>query len=156
MGSGKDACLVTSSHYWALFSERWRSIATPTTQQDATRRSVGAEYLVCGLWLEEPGKRLPTKAVGSLKPPARQKGRNYAADRAEDLQNPARGVDSVAIQVRTMLAVRTQKQWEVGSIDVRAAFLQAPPSLTKHHLREPWRSWNLEHALYGLVESPGD
>ena len=116
---------------------------------------------------------LPMKAIASLKPPARKKGRivvrgNYAEQRGEELQNAAGGVGSVAI--RAMLAVATQRKWECATVDVKAAFLQAPrrtrstrltigepPNVIKSMgLIEPGTRWLIDYALYGLVESPGD
>lgn len=91
-----------------------------------------------------------------------------AVERGKDLQNAAGGVDTVSI--RTLLAITVQRGWGAGAINVKAAFLQAPrrtleqritvcdpPSVIKAmNLVSEGERWHVLHALYGLVESPGD
>ena len=117
---------------------------------------------------------LPMKAIATLKPPARKKGRvvvcgNYAMEREnEELANAASGCDAVGIRATAAKAV--ERGWTMGAIDVKAAFLQAPrrtqltrvtvgepPSLLKAMgLTAPGERWVIRQALYGLIESPGD
>eukprot|EP00435_Cladocopium_sp_Y103_P047181 s489_g13.t1 len=116
---------------------------------------------------------LPMKAIATLKPPAKKKGRvvvcgNYAMEREnEELANAASGCDAVGIRVAAAQAV--EKDWTLGAIDVKAAFLQAPrrtqltrvtvepPALLRAmNLVGPQEKWIIKQALYGLIESPHD
>ena len=116
---------------------------------------------------------LPMKAIASLKPPAKHKGRvvvcgNFAKEKGEELDNAASGIDSVAI--RTALNVMVQKGWRASTTDVTAAFLTAPrrtrdkkvticepPYILKQMGIVPHgERWIIHQALYGLQESPGD
>ncbi len=117
---------------------------------------------------------LPMKAVATLKPPCRHKGRvvvcgNYAGPRDGDQSdNSASGADSAC--VRSLLNIAMHRGWTAASIDIKAAFLQAPrrsastkvtigdpPSVLKAmNLVAPSEKWIIHQAMYGLVESPGD
>lgn len=117
---------------------------------------------------------LPMKAIATLKPPNRKKGRvvvcgNFSSEKeGEELYNAAGGVDSVTI--RTLLNLATHRGWTAATIDVKGAFLQAPrrtatsrvtigeppPILVTMGLTKPNERWVIKHALYGLQESPGD
>ena len=117
---------------------------------------------------------LPMKAVATLKPPCRHKGRvvvcgNYAGPRDGDQSdNSASGADSAC--VRSLLNIAMHRGWTAASIDIKAAFLPAPrrsastkvtigdpPSVLKAmNLVAPSEKWIIHQAMYGLVESPGD
>eukprot|EP00434_Breviolum_minutum_P009527 symbB.v1.2.008386.t2/scaffold525.1/size192214/11 len=117
---------------------------------------------------------LPMKAVATLKPPNRRKGRvvvcgNYSSPKeGEQNENSASGADSAC--VRALLNVAMHRNWTAGSVDIKAAFLQAPrrnsskrlticdpPSVLKAmNLVAPSEKWIIKQALYGLVESPAD
>lgn len=117
---------------------------------------------------------LPMKAIATLKPPNRKKGRvvvcgNFSSEKeGEELYNAAGGVDSVTI--RTLLNLATHRGWTAATIDVKGAFLQAPrrtattrvtigeppPILVAMGLTKPNERWVIKHAPYGLQESPGD
>ena len=114
------------------------------------------------------------KAIATLKPPNRHKGRivvcgNYAVQREGDqCENSASGADSAC--VRTLLNVAMHRGWTAASIDIKAAFLQAPrrsastkvtigepPSILKAmNLVSPSERWIIHQAMYGLMESQGD
>ena len=117
---------------------------------------------------------LPMKAIATVKPPNRKKGRvvvygNFSSEKeGEELYNAAGGVDSMTI--RTLLNLATHRGWTAATIDVKGAFLQAPrrtatsrvtigeppPILVAMGLTKPKERWVIKHALYGLQESPGD
>ena len=76
-------------------------------------------------------ERLPMLAVATIKPPYKRKGRvvvcgNHSSKQPQQGEpDPSvGGVDTVAI--RCILALAVQRQLQVGSIDVKGAFLQAP------------------------------
>ena len=112
---------------------------------------------------------LPAKAVAVIKP-EKLKGRvvvcgNMAMGQAHE-DTSAGGVDSMA--VRTAVYVAASRGWEIGSTDVKSAFLQAPRRggrttyvqppqvLHKMGLVEKDEVWRVQCALYGFVESPSD
>ena len=120
-------------------------------------------------------ERLPMLAVATIKPPCKRKGRVVVCgncstkERKEDEPDPSvGGVDTVAI--RCLLDLAVQRELQVGSIDVKGAFLQAPrrsvkirpticdpPQLLKQmKLVEPSEKWLVHKALYGFAESPSD
>ena len=123
---------------------------------------------LCG----EPGEDydiLPAKAVAVIKP-EKLKGRvvvcgNMAVGQAHE-DTSVGGVDSMA--VRTTVHVAANRGWEVGSTDVKSAFLQAPRRggkttyvqppqvLQKMGLVAKDEVWRVQCALYGFVESPSD
>lgn len=76
-------------------------------------------------------ERLPTLAVATMKPPRRSKGRLAACGNRSNKQplpggpDPSvGGMDTVAI--RCVVALAVQRQLQLGSIDVKGAFLEAP------------------------------
>ena len=120
-------------------------------------------------------ERLPMLAVATIKPPCKRKGRVVVCgncstkERREDEPDPSvGGVDTVAI--RCLLDLAVQRELQVGSIDVKGAFLQAPrrsvqirpticdpPQLLKQmKLVEQSEKWLVHKALYGFAESPSD
>ena len=120
-------------------------------------------------------ERLPMLAVATIKPPYKRKGRvvvcgNHSSKQPQQGEpDPSvGGVDTVAI--RCILALAVQRQLQVGSIDVKGAFLQAPrrsvalrptvcdpPAILKQmQLVEKSEKWLVHKALYGFVESPSD
>ena len=120
-------------------------------------------------------ERLPMLAVATVKPPYKRKGRVVVCgncstkERKEDEPDPSvGGVDTVAI--RCLLDLAVQRNLQVGSIDVKGAFLQAPrrsvqrrpticdpPHLLKQmKLVGPSEKWLVHKALYGFAESPSD
>ena len=76
-------------------------------------------------------ERLPMLAVATIKPPLKRKGRVVVCGN-HSMKQPQQGepdpsvggVDTVAI--RTILALAAQRQLQIGSLDVKGAFLQAP------------------------------
>ena len=123
---------------------------------------------LCG----EPGEdydMLPAKAVAVIKPD-KLKGRvvvcgNMATGQAHE-DTSAGGVD--AMVVRAMVHTGANRGWDIGSTDVKSAFLQAPRRggrttyvqppqvLQKMGLVEKDEVWRVQCALYGFVESPSD
>ena len=120
-------------------------------------------------------ERLPMLAVATIKPPLKRKGRvvvcgNHSTKQPQQGEpDPSvGGVDTVAI--RTILALAAQRQLQIGSLDVKGAFLQAPrrsvairptvcdpPNLLKQmNLVGKTEKWLVHKALYGFVESPSD
>ena len=120
-------------------------------------------------------ERLPMLAVATIKPPYKRKGRvvvcgNHSSKQPQQGEpDPSvGGVDTVAI--RCILALAVQRQLQVGSIDVKGAFLQAPrrsvalrptvcdpPAILKQmQLVGKSEKWLVHKALYGFVESPSD
>ena len=113
---------------------------------------------------------LPMKAIASLKPPARRKGRvvvcgNFAGEKAADVS--VGGICTMAL--RGVVHTSALKSWRIGTIDVKCAFLQAPrrrgdkisitepPTLLKQmNLVQGDEVWRVHQALYGYVESPSD
>ena len=113
---------------------------------------------------------IPMKMVATRKP-TKLKGRivacgNLAEDYAHD-DISAGG--ACAIAVRTAIHVAANKGWDLGSIDVTGAFLQAPrrgngrlticepPRLLQHMgLTSLGEMWKVDCALYGFAESPSD
>ena len=110
-----------------------------------------------------------------MKPPRRRKGRLVVCGNRSNKQplpgepDPSvGGVDTVAI--RCVVALAVQRQLQLGSIDVKGAFLQAPrrsveirptvcdpPTLVKQMgLVEAGQKWLVHKALYGFTESPSD
>ena len=70
---------------------------------------------------------LPMKAVATVKAPGKRKGRvvvcgNYAEEKSEDVS--VGGICSMALRA-TVHAAATRR-WSIGTVDVKAAFLQAP------------------------------
>ena len=114
---------------------------------------------------------LPMKAVATRKPPNKRKGRvvvcgNYSSQQVgEDVS--VGGVCSTAIRAAVHLA--TNKRWQLGTIDITGAFLQAPrrsrdcttivepPHLLQQmNITRPGERWKVACALYGFIESPAD
>ena len=113
---------------------------------------------------------LPMRTVATVKPPGKKKGRvvvcgNYANEKDDGVS--AGGICAVAL--RGALHGAALRGWTVGTIDVKAAFLQAPrrwkekisitqpPSILKTMgLVEEGEVWQVNMALYGYVESPAD
>ena len=120
-------------------------------------------------------ERLPMLAVATIKPPKKRKGRvvvcgNHSTKQIQpgEPDPSVGGVDTVAI--RCLLALAVQRQLQVGTIDVKGAFLNAPrrsvalrptvcdpPNLLKQmKLVKQDEKWLVHKALYGFVESPSD
>ena len=113
---------------------------------------------------------LPMKAVGTVKPPGRKKGRvvvcgNMAEHKPEDVS--VGGVCSMTL--RGGVHAAALRSWSIGTVDVKGAFLQAPrrqgsrlsatepPALLRAMgLTQPQELWLVHQALYGFVESPAD
>ena len=114
---------------------------------------------------------VPAKAVATRKPDKR-KARfvacgNYSTSVPENDVSTG-GIDSAAI--RALVHVAAIRNYEVGSIDVRAAFLQAPRRTSSGRvtiveppnillamgLIQPGEKWRVNTALYGFTESPSD
>ena len=113
---------------------------------------------------------LPMMAVATIKP-GKFKGRvvvcgNHTQHRAHD-DTSVGGACTVAI--RALIAKAVQASWKLGTIDVTAAFLQAPrrggevitvvkpPALLADMgLIAEGEVWKVGCALYGFVESPSD
>lgn len=94
---------------------------------------------------------------------------NYSSPKeGEQNENSASGADSACVS--SLLNVAMHRNWTAGSVDIKAAFLQAPrrnsskrlticdpPSVLKAmNLVAPSEKWIIKQALYGLVESPAD
>ena len=110
------------------------------------------------------------KAVATVKPPGKRKGRvvvcgNYAEEKAEDVS--VGGICSMAL--RATVHTAAVRGWSIGTVDVKAAFLQAPrrdngkvavvkpPNLVRQLGlvgADEW--WRVNCALYGFTESPAD
>ena len=113
---------------------------------------------------------LPMKAVATEKP-TKLKARvvvcgNYAEGALEG-ETAAGG--ACPMTIRAVVHAAAQNGWELGSLDVTGAFLQAPrrPSDVvsivepPHILRlmgitAPGERWKVSCALYGFIESPAD
>ena len=113
---------------------------------------------------------LPMKTVATVKLPGKKKGRvvvcgNYANEKDDGVS--AGGICAVAL--RGALHGAALRGWTVGTIDVKAEFLQAPRrwkekiSITQPlsilktmGLVEEGEVWQVNMALYGYVESPAD
>ncbi|OLP77777.1 Copia protein [Symbiodinium microadriaticum] len=136
-------------------------------------------------WLSKPGiQRLPTKFVFTVKPNDKaiptdpttwwkRKARlvacgNYAQSDGSNRSN-LYAESAPAEAVRAGLTLTCKQSWEVGIIDVIAAFLKtpigrkatdpkivvAPPKLLeKLGITVPLELWGLVRALYGLRQSP--
>ena len=113
---------------------------------------------------------LPMKAVATVKPPGKRKGRivvcgNYAEEKSEDVS--VGGICSMAL--RATIHAAAARRWKIGTVDVKAAFLQAPrrdngkiavvkpPMILKQMgLVEQDEWWRVNCAIYGFTESPAD
>ena len=134
-------------------------VSRMTAQEFQALKNSGAEMQV-----------IPMKMVATRKP-TKLKGRivacgNLAQEYAHD-DISAGGACAVA--VRTAIHVAANKGWNLGSIDVTGAFLQAPrrgngklticepPRLLQAMgLTQPGEVWKVGCALYGFAESPSD
>ena len=148
----------------------------PAFQKEVTELTSGPVTRTTRKQVEEwrrQGKEvevLPMKAIASLKPPARRKGRvvvcgNYAGEKAADVS--VGGICTMAL--RGVVHASALRRWRIGTIDVKCAFLQAPrrrgtkisitepPNLLKQmNLVAGDEVWQVHQALYGYVESPAD
>ena len=133
------------------------------------KKVTNQEYLELGQKVDV--ELLPMKAVASEKP-EKLKGRlvvcgNYSEE--DPFGNTSvGGIDSVG--VRTLTHTASMKGWELGTVDVQGAFLQAdrrvppgrvtvvePPSLLRSMgLTSAGEKWVVNCALYGFMESPAD
>ena len=113
---------------------------------------------------------IPMKLVATRKP-NKLKGRivacgNLAEEYAHDDLSAG---GACAIAVRAAIHVAANRGWQLGSIDVTGAFLQAPrrgndrlticepPKLLQAmKLVQPGEVWRVDCALYGFAESPSD
>ena len=123
--------------------------------------------------LRESGARLevlPMMAVATIKP-GKYKGRvvvcgNHTNNRVHDDVSVG---GSCTVAIRSLIAKAAQSTWKLGTVDVTAAFLQAPrrggdiitivkpPALlVQMGLVEEGEVWRVGCALYGFVESPSD
>ena len=113
---------------------------------------------------------LPMKMVATQKP-NKLKGRIVACGNLaeEYAHNDVSVGGACAITVRTAIHIAANMGWSVGSIDVTAAFLQAPRRgqgkvtvcepprlLQRMGLVQPGEMWRVGCAIYGLAESPSD
>ena len=113
---------------------------------------------------------LPMKAV-TVRKPDKYKARfvvcgNMATETADEETNSVGGVCTIA--VRSLVHKAVLEGWKLGTIDVAAAFLQAPrrgekvalvepPSILRQFgLTSPGEHWKVRCALYGYAESPAD
>ena len=113
---------------------------------------------------------LPMKAVTVMKPD-KYKARfvvcgNLAAETADEEDTSVGGICTIA--VRSLVHRVVLAGWKLGTIDVAAAFLQAPRRGDKIALVEPpailrqlglcrqGEQWRVRCALYGFAESPAD
>ena len=114
---------------------------------------------------------LPMKGVATLKPPNRHKARivvcgNYSTN-VPDVDISVGGV--CATTIRAAAHVSVVRGWQMGSIDVASAFLQAPrrnqakvvitepPSILRAlNITSPGERWQVQSALYGMIDSPAD
>ena len=143
------------------YEELTKGPVTPITTADVQR-------------MEEQGmviETLPAKAIASKKPPNRRKGRvvvcgNFTEDR-DNMNVSVGGVCSMT--VRGVVHAAACNRWQLASIDVKGAFLQAPkrqkktttvvqpPRLLQQlGLISAHERWLVNCALYGFVESPSD
>ena len=115
---------------------------------------------------------IPSKIVAVVKAGGKKKARlvacgNYATtDHITAEEKTASGTDIVAL--RMMLRVAAHRGWEVGSLDVKGAFLLAPRRKRDVTVLKPPAVllqkgvvsqdtlWSVNKAVYGLVESPAD
>ena len=121
-------------------------------------------------------EKIPGKLVATRKAPlGRRRARIVACGNFvhgdpldADSDVAAGGVDGIAIRLLVKLAA--EREWCLKSIDVKAAFLQAPKRSVKTRttlvqpprllvelgLAQQGEWWSVQGALYGLVESPKD
>ena len=116
-------------------------------------------------------ERVPGKLVATIKPPSKKRGRIVACGNfMSEVQGEtsASGLDCIGL--RAVLRKASDLDWEVSSLDVRRAFLNAPrleqPGhvtlvdppmlLQKMGVTRPQEVWQIRGALYGLCESPRD
>ena len=121
-------------------------------------------------------EKIPGKLVATRKAPlGRRRARIVACGNFvhgdpldADSDVAAGGVDGIAIRLLVKLAA--EHEWCLKSIDVKAAFLQAPKRSVKTRttlvqpprllvelgLAQQGEWWSVQGALYGLVESPKD
>ena len=116
-------------------------------------------------------ERVPGKLVATVKPPAKKRGRIVACGNfMSEVQGEtsAGGLDCIGL--RAVLRKASDLDWDVSSLDVRRAFLNAPrlekPGhvtlvdppmlLQKMGVTKPQEVWQIRGALYGLCESPRD
>lgn len=117
-------------------------------------------------------ERVPAKVVAVVRAPdARKKARvvacgNMAQHPSDD--TAAGGIDTIA--TRALIRTAADRLWEVASIDVTTAFLQAPrrkvagkitvvdpPSILRETgIAKVGEMWLVQGALCGFVESPAD
>ena len=114
---------------------------------------------------------LPMKGVATLKPPNRHKARivvcgNYSTN-VPEADVSVGGVCATTIRAAAHVAI--SRGWQMGSIDVASAFLQAPrrdrskvvitepPSILRTlNIIPQGERWKVCSALYGMIDSPAD
>ena len=115
---------------------------------------------------------IPSKIVAVIKAGGRYKARlvacgNYAVtDHITQEEKTASGADIVSL--RTMIRLAAHRGWSCSSLDIKGAFLLAPrrkrnltvltpPKILKDKGVIPeGLLWQVDKAVYGLVESPAD
>ena len=159
-------------------AELWRAPISEEignlTETNTIRRRSGSEVRE----LEASGvviERIPGKLVATRKAPTGKRRARLVAcgNFVEEVNtNPkevqAGGVDTIAL--RLLLKLASDREYHVGTVDVKGAFLNAPRRavakkvtlitppklLTDLQLCAPDERWEVLGALYGLVESPKD
>ena len=116
-------------------------------------------------------ERIPSKIVPTIKPPHKKRGRIVACGNYSSVPEgevSAGGVETICL--RTLLRKSAQLQWQIATIDVKKAFLNAPrtekhgcitiidpPSvLVSMGVVPSSEAWLVTGAIYGLTQSPHD
>ena len=144
------------------------SLMSTQTLCDVTPEEVKQIY-ESGVHVEQiPSKLLCSRKAGAGRRKARIVGCGNFGTPDDSVSVSTGGLDSVTF--RLLMAVASQRNWAVGSTDIKCAFLNAPKRSQAHRvtLVRPPRMlvqlgvvpehhlWQATGALYGLRESPED